>query len=309
MHPFFVPTAQRPRSRPIEVGFIQVRRRDPETRRWTRVLGTFAATELTTPESITAHYGGGLYELVARCNRNRRITARATLQIPGPAKPVEDSLPASNQRGSIDEDVPATATGDVAREPHGVDRGATVPASDGETPRSRGRGRAQRLQDQLGRGDLHAKVFRLFAKKASMDRIVRETRLPVEEVRRLWSERAVPLRNEVEIQFDRHTEEMARAAKEDARDRHERWRADRQRESEAARLAVLQKWLSVREQEIQLEKQKLARGEAEPTVAPRREATTAATHRQFMAAMEREDGLGAALNGLLEKLLVGAGGR
>lgn len=310
MHSFFVSTAQRPRSRPIEVGFIQLRRRDPETGRWTRVLGTFAATKLTTPESIAALYGGGVYEVVARCSRNRRITARATLQIPGAPMPLEDSSPPSNQRGSTDEDAGGTATGDVAEGPHGVGCDAgTAPAIGDETPQRRGRKRAQRLQEQLGRGELHATVFRLFAKKASLDRIVRETRLPVEEVRRLWSERAVPLRNEVEIQFDRHTEEMARAAKEDARDRHERWRADREREREAARLAVLQKWLSVREQEIQLEKQRLARREAEPITAPTGEATTAATHRQFMAAMEREDGFGAALNGLVDKLLAGAGGR
>jgi len=310
VHPLFVPTAQHPRSRPIEVGFIQVRRRDPETGRWTRVLTTFAATELTASESIAALYGGGLYELVARCNRNRRITGRVKFQIPGAPKPLEDSPLASNQRGSTNEDAETTVTGDGAETPQGVgDNAGAAPTSGGETPQRRGHGRAQRLQEQLGRGELHAKVFRLFAKKASLDRIVRETRLPVEEVRRLWNERAVPLRNEVEIQFDRHTEEMARAAKEDARDRHERWRADREREREAARLAVLQKWLAVREQEIQLEKQRLACREAEPVTAPRGDATTAVAHRQFMAAMEREDGLGTALNGLVDKLLAATGAR
>ena len=309
MHPLFVSTVQHPQRRPIEVGFIQVRRRDPETRRWTRVLSTFAATELTTPEPIAMLYGGGVYELVGRCNRNRRITGRVTLQIPGAPKPLQGPSPASNEQGASDGGPAATGTSNVGEALHRSGDGAeTAQAIDVETAQTRARRRAERMQEELRRGEVHAKVFRLFAKKASLDRIVRETRLPVEEVRRLWNERAIPLRSEVEIQFERHTEEVTRAAKEEARDRRERWRADREREREAARLAILQKWLLVREQEIQLEKHRLARGDAEPTTRPTGVATRE-THRQFMAALEREDGLGEALNGLVDKLVASAGGR
>jgi hypothetical protein len=81
MHPLFADDAQT--AKPLDIGFIQIRRRDLKRGGWTPLLRTFRADELTTIGTIAGFFGGGDYELIGRCKRNRRITARVKVWVPG----------------------------------------------------------------------------------------------------------------------------------------------------------------------------------------------------------------------------------
>jgi hypothetical protein len=242
MHPLFA-HAQLSTARPPEIGFIQVRRRDLERQRWSRVLGTFPADTLTTTEPIAARYGGGEYELIGRCARNRRITARVKVAVPGPPAPSESEPEArhveTRELGTVD------APSDGVAQAHPPER----------APR-RHQTSTEKRREQLELGALHATAFRLFSKKAPLARVVRETRLPLDEVRRLWTEFVTPLKDPAEMDLERHVDEMRRVADKEARDRHERWRADRERDREAARLKLLERWLTLRERQVDLERQR-----------------------------------------------------
>jgi hypothetical protein len=241
MHPLFAHDAQTSSTQPLDIGFIQVRRRDLQRGGWTPVLRTFRADELTTIGPIAGLFGGGDYELIGRCKRNRRITARVKVWVPGTAKASDEVEPTPRST--------ATTGGDQSEcdiRPAAEDRAGNA------TPRRR-RSHAEMLQAQLERGALHAKAFRLFSKKTPLPRVVCETKLPLEEVRRLWLAYITPSKNAAEEELERQAEEMVRVADEEARERQERWRANRERDRERARMALLERWLRLREREVELQ--------------------------------------------------------
>jgi hypothetical protein len=282
MHPLFA-HAQLSTARSPEIGFIQARRRDLERQRWSRVLGTFPADMLRTTEPIATRYGGGEYELIGRCARNRRITARVKVVIVGPPIPLsdtEDRDAETRERGS--EDAPPDDPG---------------PAHPPEAAPRRRQTSAEKRRQQLELGALHAKAFQLFSKKAPLARVVRETRLPLEEVRRLWTEFVTPLKNPAEMDLERHVDEMRRVADEEARDRRERWRADRERDREAARLKLLDRWLTLRERQVEIERPHMMRA----AIARAGEPLAPAQNR--FAIKQQADALDAALDRLLAAFL------
>ena len=243
MHPLFAHDAHTSRARPLDIGFIQVRRRDLQRGGWTPVLRAFRADELTTIGTIASLFGGGDYELIGRCKRNRRITARVKVWVPGIAKASGDVAPTP----------PSSATTEKGGDPSEGDSGPPRDElPDNATPRRR-RSRTERLQEQLEVGALHAKAFRLFSKKTTLPRVVCETKLPLEEVRRLWLAYITPSKNAAEEELERQAEEMLRVADEEARERQERWLADRERDRERAKLALLERWLRLREREVELQ--------------------------------------------------------
>jgi hypothetical protein len=93
----------------------------------------------------------------------------------------------------------------------------------------------------------------LFSKKTPLPRVVCETKLPLEEVRRLWLAYITPAKNAAEEELERQAEDMLRVADEEARERQERWLADRERDRERAKLALLERWLRLREREVELQ--------------------------------------------------------
>ena len=241
MHPLFAhaPDIERATARhrvhPDPSPRFAARRLDP-------VLRAFRADELTTIGTIASLFGGGDYELIGRCKRNRRITARVKVWVPGIAKASGEVEPTPPSPATT-ENGPDTAEGDSG--PPRDERPGNA------TPRRR-RSRAERLQEQLERGALHAKAFRLFSKKTPLPRVVCETKLPLEEVRRLWLAYITPPKNAAEEELERQAEEMLRVADEEARERQERWLADRERDRERAKLALLERWLRLREREVEL---------------------------------------------------------
>src|ERR1700733_1305607 len=239
MHPLFA-HAQTSSAQPLDIGFIQIRRRDLQRGGWTPVLRSFRGDELTNIGTIASLFGGGDYELIGRCKRNRRITARVKVWVPGIAK----------ASGELEPTLPSSATTGNGPEQSETESG---PPRDGlpdnATPRRR-RSRAERLQEQMEVGALHAKAFRLFSKKTPLPRVVCETKLPLEEVRRLWLAYITPTKSAAEEELERQAEDMLRVADEEARERQERWLADRERDRERAKLALLERWLRLREREI-----------------------------------------------------------
>lgn len=254
------------------------------------MLATFPADTLMTAEPIAARYGGGEYELIGRCARNRRITARVKVAVVGP--PVSpDSEPEARHGETYG------LGSDAAPPDH------TTPAHPPERAPRRRQTSAEKRREQLELGALHAKAFRLFSKKAPLARIVRETRLPLSEVRRLWKEFVTPLKEPAEMELERHVDEMRRVADEEARNRYERWRTDRERDRETARLKMLDRWLTLREREVEFERQRATHGanvraEAPPVLAENR-----------LATKQQTDALDAALERLLAAFLTRAGGR
>jgi hypothetical protein len=91
-----------------------------------------------------------------------------------------------------------------------------------------------------------------------------ETKLPLEEVRRLWLAYITPSKNAAEEELERHAEEMLRVADEEARERQERWRADRERDRERAKMALLERWLRLREREVELQGRRCSSGQTGP---------------------------------------------
>ena len=241
MHPLFA-HAWTSSAQPLDIGFIQVRRRDLQRGGWTPVLRAFRAHELTTIGTIASFFGGGDYELIGRCKRNRRITARVKVWVPGSAK----------ASGEVKPTPPSSVTTENERDQSEGDSGSPREEPPNNAPRRR-RSRAERLQEQLEVGALHAKAFRLFSKKTPLPRVVCETKLPLEEVRRLWLAYITPSKNAAEEELERHAEEMLRVADEEARERQERWRADRERDRERAKMALLERWLRLREREVELQ--------------------------------------------------------
>lgn len=252
MHPLFAHDAHTSRAQPPDIGFIQVRRRDLQRGGWTPVLRTFRGDELTTIGTIASFFGGGDYELIGRCKRNRRITARMKVWVPGIAK----------ASGDVEPTPPFSATTENGRDQSEGDSGTPRDElPDNAIPRRR-RSRAERLQEQLEAGALHAKAFRLFSKKTPLPRVVCETKLPLEEVRRLWLAYITPTKNAAEEELERQAEEMLRVADEEARERQERLRADRERDRERAKLALLERWLRLREREVDLQGRRPSSGQA-----------------------------------------------
>jgi hypothetical protein len=258
MHPLFA-HAQTSSAQPLDIGFIQIRRRDLQRGGWTPVLRAFRADELTTIGTIASLFGGGDYELIGRCKRNRRITARVKVWVPGSAK----------ASGEVEPTPPSSATTGNGHDRVEDDGGAPADErSDNGTPRRR-RSRAERLQEQMEMGALHAKAFRLFSKKAPLPRVVCETKLPLEEVRRLWLAYITPAKNAAEEQLERQAEDMLRVADEEARERQERWLADRERDRERAKLALLERWLRLREREVELQGRRSSSGKTGPNLPTR----------------------------------------
>jgi hypothetical protein len=241
MHPLFSHGAQTLSTKTLDIGFIQVRRRDLQRGGWTPVLQTFRADELTTIGAIADLFGGGDYELIGRCRRNRRIASRVKVWVAGVAKAIGEVEP-----------TPLAATED-GHDKSGDGSGPARDARQGHEALRRRRSRAERLQEQLERGSLHAKAFRLFSKKTPLPRVVCETKLPLEEVRRLWLAYITPPKNAADEELERHAEQMLRMANEEERERQERWRADRERDRERARLVLLERWLRLREREVELQ--------------------------------------------------------
>jgi len=262
MHPLFA-HAPISSAQPLDIGFIQIRRRDLQRGGWTPVLRTFRGDELTTIGTIASFFGGGDYELIGRCKRNRRITARVKVWVPGIAK----------ASGEVEPTPPSSATTENERDPSEGDRGSPRDElPDNATPRRR-RSRAERLQEQLAVGALHAKAFRLFSKKTPLPRVVCETKLPLEEVRRLWLAYITPAKNAAEEDLDRQAEDMLRVADEEARERQERWLADRERDRERAKLALLERWLRLREREVELQGRRPLSGQTGPNQPARSDDT------------------------------------
>jgi hypothetical protein len=254
MHPLFAHDAQTSTEQRLDIGFIQIRRRDLQRAGWTPVLRTFRADELTTIGTIASFFGGGDYELIGRCKRNRRITARVKVWVPGIAK----------ASGEVEPTPPSSATTENERDQSGGDSGSPQDElPDNATPRRR-RSRAERLREQLEVGALHAKVFRLFSKKTPLPRVVCETQLPLEEVRRLWLAYITPSKNAAEEELERQAEDMLRVADQEARERQERWLADRERDRERAKLALLERWLRLREREVELQGRRSSPGQTGP---------------------------------------------
>jgi hypothetical protein len=230
-HPLFA-AASRSSKRP-EIGFVQVRRR--EQGQWKRAPETFAAADLADRKALEERFGGGEYELVARCERNHRITTRARVSIPGEPKPLGES-----------EDV------------------------DGPEPRRTRRPIASaRLIALFEEGRLQARVFRMFERGCDVSEIVRVTKLPIEEVRRLWNERRKPLDTEISNAADAYQREAdvfdeRRVARE--RMETERKRVELAHERERKRLELVERALKLRERELEL-----ARTRALPEMDPANE--------------------------------------
>jgi hypothetical protein len=249
MHPLFA-HAQTSSAQPLDIGFIQVRRRDLQRGGWTPVLRAFRADELTTIGTIASLFGGGDYELIGRCKRNHRITARVKVWVPGIAKASAEVEPTA----------PSSARAENGSDKAEGDSGSPCDEQAGNATPRRRRTHAEMLQEQLERGALHAMAFRLFSKKAPLPRVVCETKLPLEEVRRLWLAYITPPKSAGEEELERQAEEMLRVADEEARERRERLRADRERDRERAKLALLERWLRLREREVELQGNRPVRG-------------------------------------------------
>ena len=255
MHPLFA-DAQTPSTESLDIGFIQVRRRDLQRGGWTPVLRAFRADELTTIGMIASLFGGGDYELIGRCKRDRRITARVKVWVPGISKASAELEPTA----------PCSATTGNGHDWVEDDGGAPRDERpDNGTPRRR-RSRAERLQEQMETGALHAKAFRLFSKKTPLPRVVCETKLPLEEVRRLWLAYITPAKDAAEEELERQAEDMVRVADEEARELAKKGeaQADRERDRERAKLALLERWLRLREREVALQGRRSSFGQNAP---------------------------------------------
>lgn len=136
------------RSEPPEIGFIQVRRRDADG--WKRAPETFPAAELADKKVLAERFGGGEYELVARCTRNHRITSRARMTLPGEPKPL----------GELSPPAPTAARSARSRRPM----------------------HSAHLVALFEEGRLQARVFRMFQRDCAVGDIVRVTKLPIEEI-------------------------------------------------------------------------------------------------------------------------------
>jgi hypothetical protein len=221
------PSAERSSKRP-EIGFVQVRRREGGT--WKRAPETFPASELTNREALEERFGGGDYELVARCSRNHRITTRARVTVAGEPKPLGEALP------------PPAARERAARR-----------ASSGSPSRSSRHVHSAHLIELFEQGRLQARVFRMFERGCDVSEIVRATKLPVEEIHRLWSERSKPLEDTLlkateDIYGATNAAEEQRLAR--ARIELERTRADRVHEREQKKLELVARALEIREREL-----------------------------------------------------------
>ncbi len=258
MHPLFAHDAHASSAQPLDIGFIQIRRRDLQRGGWTPVLRAFRADELTTIGTIASLFGGGDYELIGRCKRNRRITARVKVWVPGISKASDEVEPPPPS---------STTTGNGHDRVDGDGGPPRDERPDNGTPRRR-RSRAERLQEQMAIGALHAKAFRLFSKKIPLPRVVCETKLPLEEVRRLWLAYITPGKSAAEEELERQAEDMLRVADEEARERQERWLADRERDRERAKLALLERWLRLREREVELQGRRSSFGQNAPNQPP-----------------------------------------
>jgi hypothetical protein len=250
MHPLFA-HAQPSSAQPRDIGFIQIRRRDLQRGGWTPVLRAFRADELTTIGTIASLFGGGDYELIGRCKRNRRITARVKVWVPGIAKASDDVGPTP----------PSSATTENGRDKAEADSSPPRDERAGNATPRRRRTHAEMQQEQMERGALHAKAFRLFSKNTPLPRVVCETKLPLEEVRRLWLAYITPAKNAAEEELERQAEDMVRVADEESRERQERWLADRERDRERAKLALLERWLRLREREVELQGRRSSSGQ------------------------------------------------
>lgn len=71
---------------PAEVGWIHVTRNEGGRVQWARKL--YAAKELTSLDQLYELYGGGYYELIARSDDKKRITARITYPLEGRPRPL-----------------------------------------------------------------------------------------------------------------------------------------------------------------------------------------------------------------------------
>ena len=219
------PSAERSSKRP-EIGFVQVRRREGGT--WKRAPETFPASELTNREALEERFGGGDYELVARCSRNHRITARARVTVAGEPKPLGEALTT----------------------PTGRERAERRASSGSRTSRHV---HSAHLIELFEQGRLQARVFRMFERGCDVSEIVRATKLPVEEIHRLWSERSKPLEDTLlkateDIYGATNAAEEQRLAR--ARLELERTRADRVHEREQKKLELVARALEIREREL-----------------------------------------------------------
>jgi hypothetical protein len=219
-----------------EVGFIQVRRREPEG--WKRAAKTFPAGELRDARALKECFGGGTYELIARSANNRRITARARLQVPGDPKPLGEAPASSTVRHAKPEQRTHFSNGAQAR-----------------------------LLALFERGKLQARVFRMFDRGAEVPEIVRMTKMPSDEIRRLWEEYSTPLGYAPARDLEHPVDETERRAHEHVRELHERERLSRADEREKRRLDLAERLIKLREEEIKL----AAKGRAieESRVVPR----------------------------------------
>lgn len=222
--PLFAAAAASPK-RP-EIGFVQVRRREGRT--WKRAPETFPASDLPDREALAARFGGGEYELVARCSRNHRITSRARVSIPGDPKPLGDQ-----------ED--------------------TAEASSAKRVRPGRRAYPTHMLALLEHGRLQSRVFRMFERGCNVSEIVRATKLPVEEVRRLWSERDGPLETSADRELAHETRrmegeyaQMEERRLTQAKLELERRRTDLLHEREKKRLELVERVLKLRERELDL---------------------------------------------------------
>jgi hypothetical protein len=228
------PVRRAARSTP-EVGFIQVRRRESDG--WKRAAKTFPAGELRDARALKECFGGGTYELIARSANNRRITARARLEVPGDPKPLGEAPASSTVR-------------------HAKPEGRAHPSN----------GALGRFLALFERGKLQARVFRMFERDAEVAEIVRATKLPADEVRRLWVEYTTPLGYAPARDLEHPVDETERRANEHVRELHERERLSRADEREKRKLDLAERLIRLREEEIKL----AAKGRAvESRVVPR----------------------------------------
>jgi hypothetical protein len=238
-HPLFASAAARHPDAPPDVGFIQVRRRVGD--RWERLPGTFAASELLSAEALEKLFGGGAYELIGRCPRNRRIAARVRLEIEGSPKPPSntDSVPADGAESAMEADAPN-------RRKQARQRVATD-------------GRLRALRE---RGKVQARAFRMFENGESDGRIARRIGLPIEEIRRLRREYERPP-GSPELRELEHGFALAqRATERTVCDRRARERDQRTHELELQRLKLAERVVALRERELQLAERLAERGES-----------------------------------------------
>ncbi len=112
-HPLF------PEAKPdAEIGHIHVTRFDPAKGRFVYAVRCWPAAELLDVGQIWQAYGGGSYELVARTEDRRRISARAQYELDGDPKPLEPSAPKPKLDATpMPQSVPSPDTGMAAMIP------------------------------------------------------------------------------------------------------------------------------------------------------------------------------------------------